>query len=181
MRAGAAWLALMMSAGGCAYGVTHQTEIVHPERLARVRSVAVAPFRYALHWTGFFRDIYESAGLDPPQVEKVEKVEATFLPEGVLMALGYEVKGWPAGAGKVEWKDGAPGAESYDALRKIRAAGAEAVLLVRGKSNCLKTYRCVAEVDMKLVDTESGAVIWESRAEGSSLIAQGNEMRAAVE
>ncbi len=62
-----------------------------------------------------------------------------------------------------------------------RAAGAEAVLLLKGRSRCPEMNRCVSEVEMRLVDSETGALIWTSRATGASLIGQGNEMRAAVE
>ncbi len=179
LRAGG--LVLLMGAGGCAYGLSRTAEIINPERLARVRSVTVAPFRYPHRWTGFFRGIYRSAEIDPPAKEKVERIEATFLPEGVLVARGYEVLKWPAAAGEMIWREEAPEAGDRAALLKVLTSGAEAVLMLRGRSECREIHHCVAEVEMKLIDAEGGSVLWKSRAEGETLIGQGNEMLAAVE
>ncbi len=179
LRAGG--LVLLMGAGGCAYGLSRTAEIINPERLARVRSVTVAPFRYPHRWTGFLRGIYRSAEIDPPAEEKVERIEATFLPEGVLVARGYEVLKWPAAAGEMIWREEAPEAGDRAALLKVLTSGAEAVLMLRGRSECREIHHCVAEVEMKLIDAEGGSVLWKSRAEGETLIGQGNEMLAAVE
>ena len=179
LRAGG--LVLLMGAGGCAYGLSRTAEIINPERLARVRSVTVAPFRYPHRWTGFLRGIYRSAEIDPPAKEKVERIEATFLPEGVLVARGYEVLKWPAAAGEMIWREEAPEAGDRAALLKVLTSGAEAVLMLRGRSECREIHHCVAEVEMKLIDAEGGSVLWKSRAEGETLIGQGNEMLAAVE
>jgi hypothetical protein len=179
LRAGG--LVLLMGAGGCAYGLSRTAEIINPERLARVRSVTVAPFRYPHRWTGLFRGIYRSAEIDPPAEEKVERIEATFLPEGVLVGRGYEVLKWPAAAGEMIWREEAPEVGDRAALLKALTSGAEAVLMIRGRSECREIHHCMAEVEMMLIDTEEGSVLWKSRAEGETLVGQGNEMLAAVE
>ncbi len=180
-RARAGGLVLLMLASGCAYGLSRTSEIINPERLARVRSVTVVPFRYSHHWTGFFRGIYRAADIDPPAAEKVERIEATFLPEGVLVARGYEVLDWPDAAGELAWKEGVPEAGDRATLLKVLTAGAGAVLVIRGWSECPGIHHCMAEVEMKLIDAEEGSVLWKSRAEGETLVGQGNEMLAAVE
>ena len=184
---------LMFMTGGCAYGISHEAETLRPEGLARGRRIVVVPFRYSHRWTGFVRGIYKSAGLEPPSVEKMEKIEATFLLEGILLKRGYEVKelpeslslpvGLPVGslASSLGWGDDLLGEKRQAALARIQASGAQAFLVVRGKSNCPQLYHCLAEVEMKLMDTESGEVLWRSKATGETLIGQGNEMLAAVE
>lgn len=176
---------LMLAAGGCAYGIFHEAETLRPERLARVRRIVVVPFRYSHRWTGFFRGIYLSAGLEPPPVEKVENIEATFLPEGVLLARGYELKDMPepdgGPGGLAGWEEDMPEEKRRAALARFQAAGAQAFLVVNGSSNCPQLFHCLAEVEMKLMDAEAGLVLWRSKAKGETLIGQGNEMRAAVE
>ncbi len=175
----------MFAAGGCAYGISHEAESLRPERLARVRRIVVVPFRYSHRWTGFFQGIYKSAGLEPPPVEKVESIEATFLPEGVLWERGYELKDMPkpggSPTGSPVWEDDMPEGKRRAALARFQAAGAQAFLVVKGRSNCPQLYHCLAEVEMKLMDAESGLVLWRSKAKGETLIGQGNEMRAAIE
>ena len=149
--------------------------------MARVRSVTVAPSAIPTAGRGSLRGIYRSAEIDPPAEEKVERIEATFLPEGVLVARGYEVLKWPAAAGEMIWREEAPEAGDRAALLKVLTSGAEAVLMLRGRSECREIHHCVAEVEMKLIDAEGGSVLWKSRAEGETLIGQGNEMLAAVE
>lgn len=182
-------LALVSAAGGCAYGISHEAEVLMPERLARVRQVVVVPFRYPHRWTGFFRGIYKSAGLEPPPVEKVENVEATFLLEVELWERGYELKDMPKLDGLLggepgdflDWEADMPEGKRRAALAKFQAAGAQAFLVAGGHSNCPAVYHCIAEVEIKLMDAEAGLVIWQSKARGETLIGQGNEMRAAVE
>jgi hypothetical protein len=180
-RHAAVVFALLTGVAGCAYGVYQDSRVVNPGRLAEIRFIAVAPFRYPHRWTGYFRDIYRKAGLIPPAVEKVDQVEATFLPVGVLIDRGYEVRNWPFKAGKVKWAGGAPGPGMKKALLKILPSGVEAALLIRGQSECPEIYHCIAVVNMWLVDARTGSLLWKSKAEGTTLIGQGNEMRAAVE
>ncbi|MEE9255723.1 MAG: DUF4136 domain-containing protein [bacterium] len=180
---------LIRAAGGCAYELHSESRVADPGRLARLRKVAVAPFRYPHDWTGYFRDIYRSAGLTPPPAKKIEEVESSFLPEGALLKRGYTVPAWPGKMRGFRWGGEGkkiPGAKVLgnnlgEALAAARAAGAGAVLLLKGRSRCPDMNRCVSEVEMRLVDSGTGALIWTSRATGASLIGQGNEMRAAVE
>ena len=182
---------LLLAAVGCAYELHSESRVADPGRLARLRKVAVAPFRYPHNWTGYFRDIYRSAGLTPPQAKKIDEVESSFLPEGTLLKRGYTVPAWPGKMRGFRWRgeggdSNNPGAKDSgnnlgEVLAAARAAGAEAVLLLKGRSRCLDMNRCMSEVEMRLVDSGTGALIWTSRATGASLIGQGNEMRAAVE
>jgi hypothetical protein len=186
---------MVLAAGGCAYELHSHSRVADPGRLARLRKIAVAPFRYPHDWTGYFREIYCSAGLKPPRVKKIDEVESSFLPEGALLKRGYAVPAWPEKFRGFHWKgegdergkgkkiSGAKdlGKNLTAALQAARAAGAEAVLLLKGWSRCPDMNRCESEVEMRLVDSETGAPIWTSRATGASLIGQGNEMRAAVE
>ncbi len=193
-RSSGRWAAvffLILAAGGCAYELRSESRVADPGRLARLRKVAVAPFRYPHDWTGYFREIYRSAGLRPPPAKKIDEVESSFLPEGALLKRGYAVPPWPGKMRGFRWRgEGGgkkiPGARVStknlgEALAAARAAGAEAVLLLKGRSRCSDMNRCMSEVEMRLVDSGTGALIWTSRATGASLIGQGNEMRAAVE
>lgn len=187
---------LLLAAGGCAYELHSQSRVADPDRLARLRKIAVAPFRYPHDWTGYFREIYRSAGLMAPRVKKIDEVESSFLPEGALLKRGYAVPAWPEKFRGFHWRGEGdegkkiPGAKNLGknlgealaaARAAARAAGAEAVLLLKGRSRCPDMNRCVSEVEMRLVDSETGTLIWTSRATSASLIGQGNEMRAAVE
>ncbi|MFC1491257.1 hypothetical protein ACFLQ0_01530 [Nitrospinota bacterium] len=174
-------LLMVLGAGGCAYEIHQEGQVVNPKRLFRIQTVVVMPFRYLHDWTGYFREIYRSAGLEPPQVEKIDDVEATFLPEGALLKRGYTVRSWPSKMKKFSWSEGITGAKFKEALSAIQASGAEAVLFLRGRSVCLRIHHCVAAVDIKMVDAENGTLIWKSKATGSTFISHGNEMRAAIE
>ncbi len=172
---------LLMAIGGCAYEIYQVNRMVNPGRLSTVRTVAVVPFRYSHDWTGYFRDIYRNAGLDSPTVKKIDQVEATFLTEEVLLKRGYELLAWPVAAEGLGWETGWSRKELDKLLSSFRKSGADAILLQRGKSQCPKLYRCKAEIEMKLLDAASGALLWEGRGTGETLLAHGDEMRAAVE
>ena len=86
---------------GCAYEVGGNARALDPGRVSRLRKVSVAPFRYRNDWTGYFRDIYRKAGVEPPSIRKAEKIEATFLIEDALSERGFELLSWPKGAGEV--------------------------------------------------------------------------------
>ncbi len=174
-------VSLLMAIGGCAYELYQVNRVVNPGRLSGVRTVAVAPFRYTHDWTGYFQDIYRDAGLDSPTVKKIDQIEATFLTEGVLLKRGYELLAWPVAAGDLGWGTGKSGKELKELLVSFRKAGADAVLLQRGRSHCPKLHSCKAEIEMKLLDSANGALLWEGRGTGETLLAHGDEMRAAVE
>lgn len=172
--------ALLLAIGGCAYELYQVNRVVDPDRLSQVQTVAVAPFRYFHDWTGYFRDIYRDAGLDSPTVEKIDQIEATFLTEDVLLARGYEILAWPVVGEEVEWEPGKSSEKRKRVLASVREAGADAMLLQKGKSMCPKMYRCRAEVAMKLIDANNGELLWEAEGSGETLLAHGDEMRAAV-
>ncbi len=179
MRRGLLGLALLAAlAGGCAYDVRREAESPAPGRLARLRRVAVAPFRYENDWTGYFRDIYRRAGAAPPPERKAERIEATFLLEDALAGRGYELVEWPGG-------EPAPGGEGAAALKDLpallRGAGAEAALLARGGSRCESLDLCTAWVELRLVEAAGGRVVWRAEGSAATLFAQGDEMRAAVQ
>jgi len=174
-------VSLLMAIGGCAYELYQVNRVVNPDRLSGVRTVAVAPFRYANDWTGYFRDIYRDAGLDSPAVKKIDRIEATFLTESVLLKRGYKLLAWPVSAEDIEWETGKLGEKLKDLLVKIRESGADAVLLQRGRSHCPKMHSCKAEIEMKLLDSANCALLWEGKGTGETLLAHGDEMRAAVE
>ena len=174
-------LSLLMAIGGCAYELYQVNRVVNPDRLSGVRVVAVAPFRYTNDWTGYFRDIYRDAGLDSPTVKKIDHIEATFLTESVLLKRGYKLMAWPVSAEDVGWETGKSGKKLKELLVSFRKSGADAVLLQRGRSHCPKLHSCKAEIEMKLLDSANGALLWEGKGTGETLLAHGDEMRAAVE
>ncbi len=173
-------LLLALAAGGCAYEVRGEGEAARPERLARLRKVAVTPFRYSHDWTGQFRAIYRRAEVTPPELKKVDMVEATFLPEDALAARGYEIALLPKGMTAAPLGLEAGMGWVRERLARLRARGAEGVLLTVGESRCLSLGLCTARVEMAILDARDGALLWRGRAEGSTLFAQGDEMRAAV-
>ena len=174
-------VSLLMAVGGCAYELYQVNRVVNPDRLSRVRTVAVAPFRYSHDWTGYFRDIYRDAGLDYPTVKKIDQVEATFLTEGVLLKRGYDLLAWPVSNEDIKWEISKSQKKLKILLSSFRKSGADAVLLQRGRSRCPKIYRCKAEIEMRLLDVASGALLWEGQGSGETLLSHGDEMRAAVE
>jgi len=175
------FFALLAWLVGCNYTIYQESRVVNPERLSEIRNIAVAPFRYSHRWTGYFRDIYRKAGLVPPPVEKMEEVEATFLPVGVLIDRGFKVRDWPSKSIKFKWTRGALGPGVKKELLKTLPLGVQAGLLIRGGSECPELFHCIAVVEIWLVDARTGSLLWKSKAEGSTLLGQGNEMRAAVE
>ncbi len=174
-------VSLLMAVGGCAYQLYQVNRVVNPDRLSRVRTVAVAPFRYSHDWTGYFRDIYRDAGLDYPAVEIIDQIEATFLTEGFLLKRGYDLLAWPVSEEDIKWEISKSQKKLKILLSSFRKSGADAVLLQRGRSRCPKIYRCKAEIEMRLLDVASGALLWEGQGSGETLLSHGDEMRAAVE
>lgn len=176
--AAAAALAVL---GGCAYQLTRETETLDAARVAALRKVVVAPFRYPHDWTGQFRAIYRRAGLRPPPRKKVERIEATFLVEEEVAKLGYEVLPWPEATGNPPPAEGAlPLERLRRRLPRIRRSGADAVVLARGESRCERIDLCTARAEVVVVESARGRIIWRGRASGTSFFEQGGEMRAAV-
>lgn len=170
---GAAALAAL---AGCAYEVAGRVEVMAPGRLAGVRRVAVAPFRYPNDWTGHFQDVYRRADVPPPPGRRVDLVEATFLIEDALAARGYPTLPWPAGE-----EEAPPGPPPRALLERLRGRGIEAALLVHGESRCESLERCAARVAMALWETAGGALLWRAEATAATLLHQGDEMKAAAE
>ena len=146
-----------------------------PQRLTQVRRVAVARFGYAHDWTGQFRDIYRRANVLPPPGDKVDNLDRTFLLEDALAARGYEALPWPGGEEE-------PAEPPSAALReRLQGLGAQALLLAQGGSACGSLERCSARVSLSLWEAGSGALLWRGEGEAATLLAQGDEMKAAVE
>ncbi len=187
-------LLLAVGAAGCAYQVRHSAEALAPQDLGRVRRIAVVPFMYLHDWTGYFRDVYARAGVPPRPERKVDRKEATFLPEVALAEKDYEVIPWPreisvpfsnvmeetpkgGGNSKMTVLIGHVRA----ALPRLQNAGAQAVLLTEGESQCESIDLCNARVSMLLIDARDGRPLWRARAGGTTFFSLGDEMRAAVE
>ena len=192
--AAALLLFLAVGAAGCAYQIRQSAEALAPQDLGRVRRIAVVPFRYFHDWTGYFRDVYARAGVPPRPERKVDRKEATFLPEVALAERDYEVIPWPreisAPFSNVMEETPKGGGNSKmvalighvrPALPRLQNAGAQAVLLTVGESQCESIDLCNARVSMLLIDARDGRPLWRARAAGTTFLSLGDEMRAAVE
>jgi hypothetical protein len=187
-------LFLAVGAAGCAYQIRQSAEALAPQDLGRVRRIAVVPFMYFHDWTGYFRDVYARAGVPPRPERKVDRKEATFLPEVALAKKDYEVIPWPreisAPFSNVMEETPKGGGNSKmavlighvrAALPRIQNTGAQAVLLTEGESQCESLDLCTARVRMLLIDVRDGRPLWRARAGGTTFFSLGDEMRAAVE
>lgn len=179
-RVARALVGLAVLAAGCAYEISGSGRILYPDRLEAVRKIAVAPYVYTHDWTGQFRDIYRQAGVPALRGEKRERIEGTFLLENYTAARGYALIPWPAPEKAVP----APLSERIAWVRKklsrLRAAGAQGVLVAAGESSCRTIEYCHARFEVVLLDTEKGRVLWKWASEGNTLLSQGDEMAALV-
>ncbi|MBI3127023.1 MAG: hypothetical protein HYZ11_05420 [Candidatus Tectomicrobia bacterium] len=166
--------ALLLWCAGCGYQLSGQAEVFNSGELEGVRRVAVAPFAYPYDWTGYFRDIYRKAGVPAPPGSKVDRIEATFLVEEALAARGYEPLPWPGG------EEAPPVMPSKALLGRLREGGHPAMLAARGDARCESVDACTARVSLTLWSTE-GERLWSAEASASTLIHQGDEMKAAIQ
>ena len=171
---------LAVLAAGCAYEISGGGRVLHLDRLEAVRKIAVAPYVYIHDWTGQFRDIYRKAGVPALKGEKRDRIERTFLLENSAAARGYALILWPV----PEKAAPAPLSERIAWVRKklarLRAAGAQGVLVAAGGSSCRTVEYCHARLEMVLLGTENGRVLWKWASEGGTLLSQGDEMAALV-
>ena len=167
---------------GCAYEVSSIQGVAMPGRIRALERVAVAPFRYPSDWTGLFRHVYAQAGLEAPDVRKIEMVEGAFLIRYALAAKGYKVLRWPKELEKKKTEDllNAEGGIAGDHLAALERSGAQAVVIAGGGRDCEDVEVCVAKVKIRLVDLISQETIWESQSAATTAFSQGDEMKAAV-
>lgn len=167
---------------GCAYEVSLVQGVAKPARIRALERVAVAPFRYPSDWTGLFRHVYAQAGLEAPDVRKIEMVEGAFLIRDALAAKGYLVHRWPKELEKIKADDlrNAEGGTAEIHLAALERSGAQAVMIARGGRTCEDVEVCVARVEIRLVDLSSRETLWQSQAMATTAFSQGDEMKAAV-
>ncbi|MDE0331187.1 MAG: hypothetical protein OXL41_04900 [Nitrospinae bacterium] len=177
------WAALsLLLMAGCAYEISTIQGVARPEKIRALERVAVAPFRYPSDWTGLFRDVYAKAGLEAPDVKKIEMIEGSFLIRDALAAKGYLVLRWPEELEKKKAENplNAEGGVSGDHLAALKGSGAQAVLIAGGGRSCEDVEVCVARVEVRLIDLGTQEALWESQAAATTALSQGDEMKAAV-
>lgn len=166
----------------CAYEVTTIRVVAKPERIRALERVVVAPFRYPSDWTGLFRHVYAQAGLEAPDVKKIEMIEGAFLIRDAVTAKGYLVLRWPEELEKIKADDlrNAGGEIAEGHLAALKGSGAQAVVLAQGGRTCEDVEVCVARVEIRLLDLSSQEDLWKSEASATTALSQGDEMKAAV-
>ena len=177
------WAALsLLVMAGCAYEVSSIQGVAMPGRIQALERVAVAPFRYPSDWTGLFRHVYAQAGLEAPDVRKIEMIEGAFLIRDAIAAKGYLVHRWPKELEKIKADDlrNAEGGIAEVHLAALQRSGAQAVIVAGGGRDCGDIEVCVAKVEIRLVDLSSRETLWESQSAATTAFSQGDEMKAAI-
>ena len=177
------WAAFsLLAMAGCAYEVSTIRVVAKPGRIRALERVVVAPFRYPSDWTGLFRHVYAQAGLEAPDVKKIEMIEGAFLIRDAVTAKGYLVLRWPKELEKIKADDlrNAGGEIAEGHLAALRRSGAQAVVLAQGGRTCEDVEVCVARVEIRLLDLSSQEDLWKSEASATTALSQGDEMKAAV-
>ena len=177
------WAAFsLLAMAGCAYEVSSVQGVAIPGRIRALERVVVAPFRYPSDWTGLFRHVYAQAGLEAPDVRKVEMIEGAFLIRDAVTAKGYLVLRWPKTLEKIKADDllNAEGEIAEGHLSALKRSGAQAVVLAQGGRTCEDVEVCVARVEIRLLDLSSQEDLWKSEASATTALSQGDEMKAAV-
>ena len=175
-------LMTLLVVSSCAYEISTIQGVAKPEKIQTIERISVAPFRYPSDWTGLFRDVYAQAGIEAPDVRKIEMLEGAFLIRDALTSKGYVVLRWPEEIEQVKPGDllNARGGIAGDRLAALKRSGAQAVVLAEGGRTCEDVEVCVARVEIRLMDLGSRETLWESQAAATTAFSQGDEMKAAV-
>ena len=177
------WLVIfLLLLPGCAYEISTIQGVAKPEKIQTIERISVAPFRYPSDWTGLFRDVYAQAGIEAPDVRKIEMLEGAFLIRDALSAKGYLALRWPEELEKKEADDllNASGEIAGVHLAALKSSGAQAVVLAKGVRTCENVEVCMGRVEIRLIVLGSQETLWESQAAATTAFSQGDEMKAAV-
>ena len=173
----------LLVVSSCAYEVSTIQGVARPGKIRTLERIAVAPFRYPSDWTGLFRDVYAQAGLKAPEGKKIELIDGAFSDSrrpqrqgvyGSSLAEGTRKNKSGRFAERGRRNRGRPfgDIERFGARRRwcwpVAAAPAQT-------SKCVRRGSKYALLDLGFQEE-----LWESEAGATTVLSQGDEMKAAV-